>query len=172
LKNQTEMPTKFSNDLTQIGEELENLEVGVQELSLFAFLQAHSGNIKYANDVVYAFRNAVFIDIKLLIGWFEKYGKLSWSNKRGGFVFTDSGKWQLAAAEKNHWRDLNLKANAILRKPGNGQPIKAAPLTEENFDRMVRNYLLSNPIQTREGQFGLPADKNRWGRYKLKLKRK
>ena len=166
------MVSKFNKELNQIENEVEELFDAVQELAMFSLKEAQRGEIKYSNDLIYAFRDTVFVEIKLLIGWFEKFGKLKWSNKKGELVFSDSGRWQIVAAEKNHWQDTkNTKAQAQQTRRKTKITGSLSP-TGQNFDRLLYGGLLSNPIKTQEGKFGLPAGKNRWGKYKLKIKRK
>ena len=73
-----------------------------------------------------------------------------------------------------HWAEIplgKLSKGAVKKTLPQKAPIER--LTESNFTKAIHAYLEAHPVENSSiGKFGLPADKNRWGKYKLKIKRK
>jgi hypothetical protein len=54
-----------------------------------------------------------------------------------------------------------------------GKSIHNASLNADNFSSVIHQFLKEHPLNDNPiGKFGLPADKDRWDRYKLRIKRK
>ena len=146
----------------------------IQALAIFALQQAKQGEIKYANQVVEVVIETALFQPDYIIEWFEVFGKLKWSNKKGKLVNSEQGRWLIAKAQSNHWAEIPL--GKISKGTIKTSPIfetTAEPLTATNFSDSIRAYLKAHPADSGQfGKFGVPADKNRWGKYKIKIKRK
>jgi hypothetical protein len=144
----------------------------IQELAIFAIQQAKTGEIKYANQLVDAVIETALFQPDYIIEWFEVFGKLKWSNKKGKLVYSDQGRWLISKAQSNHWADIPL--GKISKGTIKTIPIPETtiePLTASNFSDLINAYLKAHPAGSDKfGKFGVPADKNRWGKYKIKIK--
>lgn len=146
----------------------------LQELAIFAIQQAKLGEIKYANQVVDAVIETALFQPDYIIEWFEVFGKLKWSNKKGKLVNSEQGRWLISKALSTHWADIPLgKISKGTIKTTPVPQTTTEPLTAANFSDSISAYLKARPADSDQfGKFGVPADKNRWGKYKIKIKRK
>jgi len=143
-----------------------------QMLAIHSLKRCKSGNADWANLTINTVHDEDIFDVSLLIKWFEDNGKLKWSNKKGKLVFSDSGKW-FSGGPIPLWINP-LKSTYI--DPGSFSVSKVLDsdlLEMENARNEISSYLKSHPLKhSAFGRIGVPASKNRWGKYKLKLKRK
>jgi len=168
------MSKNFQKSIDNLKIEIQELSDDIQQLALFALEQAKKGNIQYANQVVDAVVESAMFEPNYIIEWFEVFGKLKWSNKKRRLVISGRGRWLVSKAQEAHWAEIPLgKLSKGSFKESSPQQARHEPLSESNFSSAIRAYLSSHPIETSAfGKFGLPADKNRWGKYKLKIKHK
>jgi len=154
--------------------DLQEMSDDLQQLAVFALEQAKKGRIEYANQVVDAVVGTALFEPNYIIEWFEVFGKLKWSNKKGRLVNSQQGRWLVAKAQGVHWAEIplgRLSKGAVRKTRPQRAPVER--LTESNFTKAIHAYLEAHPIENSSiGKFGVPADKNRWGKYKLKIKRK
>lgn len=168
------MKQKLSPLLKEIKADIENSADDIQELAIFAIQQAKLGEIEYANQIVDSVVEASLFQPDYIIEWFEVFGKLKWSNKKGKLVHSEQGRWLISKAKSTHWASIPLgKLSKGTIKTTPVSEIKAEPLTATNFSDAISAYLKARPVDYDQlGKFGVPADKNRWGKYKIKMKRK
>ena len=161
------MKQKLSHSLKEINIALERSADDIQELAIFAIQQAKLGDIKYANQIVDSVVETSLFEPDYLIEWFEVFGKLKWSNKKGKLVNSDQGRWLISKAKSTHWASIPLgKLSKGKIKTTPVSEIKAEPLTAANFSDSISTYLKARPVDYEQlGKLGVPADKNRWGKY-------
>lgn len=92
-------------------------------------------------------------------------------------VFSNSGKWAISSAAITNWFDIDPET-VDLSDLGTSRVSDIPPdhfsstIDREHFNALIKEYISTHPIETSEiGKFGLPADKNRWGKYKIRIKR-
>lgn len=168
------MKQKLPYSYNEIESGIKQLADEIQALAMFALQQAKLGEIKCANQVVDAVIQTALFQPDYIIEWFEVFGKLKWSNKKGKLVNSEQGRWLIAKAQSNHWAEIPLgKISKGTIKISPIAETTVEPLTAANFSDSVRAYLKAHPVDSGQlGKFGVPADKNRWGKYKIKIKRK
>ena len=146
----------------------------LQDLAVFSLKQAKEGNVDYANQLILLALNQAFYHPGYLISWFETFGKLKWSNKKGKLVNADRGRWLIGKAVSTNWYDNSLNGvyNLSFSHVNNDEKLITS-VTKDNFSDILSEHLKENPaIASTFGKFGVPADKNRWGKYKIRIKRK
>lgn len=166
-KKQTQLLNQFISD-AQVNSDL------MQSLALFALEEAKNGDIQYANQLILTVANFSIFDPNYLIEWFEVFGQLKWSNKKGKLVNSQQGEWLLTKAKSTHWSDISIGKLSKGSFPNSDTDVIVnEPLSKSNFSASIHAYLKAHPIEDfNSGKFGVPADKNLWRKYKLRTKRK
>lgn len=156
---------------------LQEQQSEVQELAIFALSKCKDGETTYANQLIQMMAVVGLFRTEMLIFWFEKFGKLKWSNKKKRLVFSNSGKWAISSAVNTNWFDIAPKA-MDLSDLGAARVSDVRPdhfsstIDQGDFNALIAEYISTHPLETSDiGKFGLPADKNRWGKYKIRIKR-
>jgi hypothetical protein len=146
----------------------------LQDLAVFSLKQAKDGNVDYANQLILLSLNQSFYHPGHIISWFESFGRLKWSNKKGKLVNSDNGRWLIGTAVTTKWYDqsLNGKYKLSCRQNDEDNAMQKV-ITKDNFSDILNSYPKENYINdSLFGKFGVPADKNRWGKYKVRVKRR
>lgn len=138
---------------------------------------AKTNDLSYANQLIAAMLEEEFIEVAgLLIEWFEGFGVLKWSTKKKKLVNDATGRWYLEKAKFTPWSGSVALSKRLLSIKGMYDNQSSILFREKEISRdtqLIHEYLISNPRDYNPiGKFGLPADKKRWGKYKLKPKRK
>ncbi|GAB2912819.1 hypothetical protein [Rheinheimera gaetbuli] len=168
------MSKNFRQSVEEVFNDIQKFTDDIQELAVFALEQGRMGNIQYANQLVELVIKSEMLEPNFIIEWFEVFGKLKWNNKKGRLVNYEQGRWLLSKAQAVHWAEIPLgKLSKGMPPKQNVQKLNYEHLTEDNFPTAIHSYLQAHPVNSSLiGQKGLPADKNRWGKYKIKLKRR
>jgi hypothetical protein len=161
------------------------MEIDLQIIAYSSLKFAEQGDITIANHLIRCImKENTFVRVESLISWFESHGKLIWSNKKRKLVNTENGKWNLITARKRPWCESKQLADILekgeidydkLKKPAleDSKIVPNVSLNSDNFSLVIHHYLKENAVNDNPiGNLGLPADKNRYGRYKLRIKRK
>lgn len=168
------MNRNFSKTLSDAVSATDDLFNLLQDLAVFCLKQAKDGNIDFANQLILLALNQSFYHPGYLISWFESFGKLKWSNKKGKLVNSDSGRWLIDKSLSTKWHDKPL--NGLYKLSFCQSDVDSEMqnvVTKDNFSDILNSHSKIDPNNDSAfGKFGVPADKNRWGKYKLRIKRK
>jgi hypothetical protein len=160
-------------EISALKKEFEEFERIVQAVAVSALWHAQNGYIETCNELIYAIGFNSYWNVSSLVFWFESHGKLKWSNKKHRIVNSQSGYWKLDKAENiNSLTYEELTPGSIYSPAKEGFALSELYATKAPLSQ-IQQHLASNPIDASEiGKFGVPADKNCWGKYKIKVKRK
>lgn len=157
---------EFKESIKELDVIFDKIAEDAQILAILSLVECKHGRIECANYLIDVVHEEGGYDLSFLIKWFERYGKLKWSNKKKRLVYSDSGRW-FSDGKISLWlkpsesRYVNIKS--FIREHGMDKDLKD----------QIHMYLKRNPDNHSEfGRMGVPASKVRWGDYKIKAKRK